>query len=210
MDEARRELDESLTWLVSEPADALCDMGGDLIAAEDLRQALLLARRAQVGRRIPHHEVLAAQVLGGELERRLGGLVLDEVAQLGVVLVDIGGGTTDVAIFTQGAIRHTAVIPIAGDQITSDRVGKRRPEMNRSKFSEAQIAFVLKQAEESKLIGEVCRKAGSDLPRDLFARRREFEDIAVLAGRVRLGEHRLERREHGELHASDAIGSTST
>ncbi len=39
---------------------------------------------------------------------------------LGVVLVDIGAGTTDVAIFTGGAIRHTAVIPIAGDLITSD------------------------------------------------------------------------------------------
>ena len=40
--------------------------------------------------------------------------------ELGVVLVDIGGGTTDVAIYTGGAIRHTAVLPIAGDQITSD------------------------------------------------------------------------------------------
>ena len=40
--------------------------------------------------------------------------------ELGVVLVDIGAGTTDVAIFTNGAIRHTAVIPIAGDLITSD------------------------------------------------------------------------------------------
>ena len=39
---------------------------------------------------------------------------------LGTVLVDIGGGTTDIAIFSGGAIRHTAVIPIAGDQITSD------------------------------------------------------------------------------------------
>ena len=37
-----------------------------------------------------------------------------------MVLVDIGGGTTDVAIFTGGAIRHTAVLPIAGDQITND------------------------------------------------------------------------------------------
>jgi len=34
--------------------------------------------------------------------------------------VDIGGGTTDIAVFTLGAIRHTAVIPIAGDQITND------------------------------------------------------------------------------------------
>src|SRR6185369_5110804 len=40
--------------------------------------------------------------------------------ELGVVLIDIGGGTTDVAIFTEGAIRHTAVIRIAGDQITND------------------------------------------------------------------------------------------
>ena len=35
-------------------------------------------------------------------------------------LVDIGGGTTDIAIFTDGAIRHTGVIPIAGDQVTND------------------------------------------------------------------------------------------
>ncbi len=40
--------------------------------------------------------------------------------ELGVVLVDIGGGTTDIAIYTEGAIRHTAVIPIAGDQVTND------------------------------------------------------------------------------------------
>jgi cell division protein FtsA len=39
---------------------------------------------------------------------------------LGVCLVDIGGGTTDIAVFTDGAIRHTAVIPIAGDQVTND------------------------------------------------------------------------------------------
>src|SRR3989441_4135992 len=40
--------------------------------------------------------------------------------ELGAALVDIGGGTSDIAIFTGGAIRHTAVIPIAGDQITND------------------------------------------------------------------------------------------
>jgi len=44
----------------------------------------------------------------------------DDEIDLGVCLVDIGGGTTDLAIFTHGAIRHTAVIPIAGDQITND------------------------------------------------------------------------------------------
>ena len=44
----------------------------------------------------------------------------EDEKELGVCLVDIGGGTTDIAIFTQGAIRHTGVIPIAGDQITND------------------------------------------------------------------------------------------
>lgn len=44
----------------------------------------------------------------------------EDEKDLGVCLVDIGGGTTDIAIFTNGAIRHTAVIPIAGDQITND------------------------------------------------------------------------------------------
>ncbi len=47
-------------------------------------------------------------------------VLADDEKELGVCLVDIGGGTTDVAIFTGGAIRHTAVIPIAGDQVTND------------------------------------------------------------------------------------------
>jgi cell division protein FtsA len=47
-------------------------------------------------------------------------VLTDDERELGVALVDIGAGTTDVAIFTNGAIRHTAVIPIAGDLITSD------------------------------------------------------------------------------------------
>ncbi len=47
-------------------------------------------------------------------------VLTDDERELGVALIDIGAGTTDVAIFTNGAIRHTAVIPIAGDLITSD------------------------------------------------------------------------------------------
>ena len=47
-------------------------------------------------------------------------VLTDDERELGVALVDIGAGTTDVAIFTNGAIRHTSVIPIAGDLITSD------------------------------------------------------------------------------------------
>lgn len=44
----------------------------------------------------------------------------EDEKDLGVCLIDIGGGTTDIAVYTNGAIRHTAVIPIAGDQITND------------------------------------------------------------------------------------------
>ena len=47
-------------------------------------------------------------------------VVTGDERDLGVCLVDIGGGTSDIAIFTDGAIRHTGVIPIAGDQVTSD------------------------------------------------------------------------------------------
>ncbi|HSN19243.1 MAG TPA: cell division protein FtsA [Usitatibacter sp.] len=47
-------------------------------------------------------------------------VLLEDEKDLGVCLVDIGGGTTDMAVFTDGAIKHTSVIPIAGDQITND------------------------------------------------------------------------------------------
>jgi cell division protein FtsA len=47
-------------------------------------------------------------------------VLLDDEKELGVCLVDVGGGTTDIAVFTDGAIKHTSVIPIAGDQITND------------------------------------------------------------------------------------------
>jgi cell division protein FtsA len=59
------------------------------------------------------------QLMLNPLASSLSVLTEDE-RELGVALLDIGAGTTDLAIFTNGAIRHTAVIPIAGDLITSD------------------------------------------------------------------------------------------
>lgn len=47
-------------------------------------------------------------------------VLTEDEKDLGVCIVDIGGGTTDIAVFTAGSIRHTAVIPIAGDQVTND------------------------------------------------------------------------------------------
>lgn len=54
---------------------------------------------------------------------------------LGVALVDMGGGTSDIAVFVNGAIRHTAVIPIAGDQVTNDiAVALRTPTQHAEKI----------------------------------------------------------------------------
>ena len=58
-------------------------------------------------------------------------VLTEDEKDLGVCLVDIGGGTTDIAVFSHGAIRHTAVIPIAGDQVTNDiAVSMRTPTQN--------------------------------------------------------------------------------
>lgn len=66
----------------------------------------------------------------------------DEEKEAGVVLVDIGGGTTDVAIFHEGIIRHTSVIPFGGNVITEDikegcTIMKRQAEMLKIKFGSA-------------------------------------------------------------------------
>ena len=58
-------------------------------------------------------------------------ILSDDEKELGVCMIDIGGGTSDIAIFTEGAIRHTAVIPIAGDQVTNDiAIALRTPTRN--------------------------------------------------------------------------------
>jgi cell division protein FtsA len=66
----------------------------------------------------------------------------DEEKEAGIVLVDIGGGTTDVAIFHEGIIRHTAVIPFGGNVITEDikegcTIMRRQAEMLKTKFGSA-------------------------------------------------------------------------
>lgn len=58
-------------------------------------------------------------------------VLTDDEKELGVCMVDIGGGTTDIAVFIDGAIRHTAVIPVAGDLVTNDiSVALRTPAQN--------------------------------------------------------------------------------
>ncbi len=58
-------------------------------------------------------------------------VLTEDEKELGVCLIDMGGGTTDIAIFVDGSIKHTAVIPIAGDQVTNDiAVALRTPTVN--------------------------------------------------------------------------------
>ncbi|MBU3644377.1 MAG: cell division protein FtsA [Candidatus Methylopumilus sp.] len=102
---------------------------------EDVREPLgMSGMKLEVKVHIVTGAVAAAQNIVKSIKRcglEVSDLILQPLAsseavltedekELGVCLVDIGGGTTDIAVFKQGAIRHTAVIPIAGDQITND------------------------------------------------------------------------------------------
>ncbi len=68
--------------------------------------------------------------------------------ELGVCLVDIGGGTTDIAIFTQDALQYTGVIPVAGDQVTSDiATALRTPRQNADELKIRHACALVQQAD---------------------------------------------------------------
>ncbi|MBL4797494.1 MAG: cell division protein FtsA [Oleispira sp.] len=100
-----------------------------------------------------------------QLASSLAVLTEDE-KELGVCLVDIGGGTTDIAIFTDGAIRHTAVIPIAGDQVTNDIAMALRTPTQHAEEIKIKYACALTQlAKEDETIK--VPSVGERPPRDL-------------------------------------------
>lgn len=72
-------------------------------------------------------------------------VLTEDEKQLGVCLIDIGGGTTDIAVFAEGAIRHTAVIPIAGDQVTNDLAIALRTPTQSAESIKIQYACALKE-----------------------------------------------------------------
>jgi len=74
---------------------------------------------------------------------------------LGVVMVDIGGGTTDIAVYSGSAIRHTAVLPIAGDQITNDIAMALRTPTKDAEELKQQHGFALRQLADSTVGIEV-------------------------------------------------------
>ncbi len=92
----------------------------------------------------------------------------EDEKELGVCLIDIGGGTTDLAIFSDGAIRHTAVIPIAGDQVTNDiAVALRTPTKNAEEIKK-QYARALTQLADAQEVIDVP-SIGDRQPRKISA-----------------------------------------
>jgi len=99
-------------------------------------------------------------------------VLTDDERDLGVCMVDIGGGTTDIAVYTDGSIRHTAVIPIAGDQVTNDiAMALRTPTASAEqiKVKYACALTQLAQADEKILVPGVGDKPPRELSRQALA-----------------------------------------
>ncbi len=99
-------------------------------------------------------------------------VLTDDEKELGVCMVDIGGGTTDIAVFTEGAIRHTAVIPIAGDQVTNDiAMALRTPTQNAEeiKIKYACALTQLAGVDETVKVPSVGDRPSRDLSRQALA-----------------------------------------
>ncbi len=99
-------------------------------------------------------------------------VLTDDERELGVCLVDIGGGTTDIAIFTEGAIRHTGVIPIAGDQVTNDIAMALRTPTQHAEEIKIKYACALTQlagADETIKVPSVGERPPRDLSRQALA-----------------------------------------
>jgi cell division protein FtsA len=99
-------------------------------------------------------------------------VLTDDEKDVGVCLVDIGAGTTDIAVFVQGAIRHTAVIPIAGDQVTNDIAIALRTSTQDAEEIKMRFGVALQQladAEEMIKVPGVGDRPGSQLSRQTLA-----------------------------------------
>lgn len=93
-------------------------------------------------------------------------VLTEDEKELGVCLVDIGGGTTDIAVFKQGAIRHTAVVPIAGDQMTNDVAVAFRTPTQSAEDIKIKHGCALRQLADPREVVEVPGVDGRD-PRQL-------------------------------------------
>lgn len=99
-------------------------------------------------------------------------VLTEDERELGVCMVDIGGGTTDIAVFTEGAIRHTAVIPIAGDQVTNDIAMALRTPTQYAEDIKVKYACALTQlasSDEMIKVPSVGERPARDLSRQSLA-----------------------------------------
>ncbi len=136
----------------------------------------------------------------------------EDEKELGVCLVDIGGGTTDIAVFTDGAINHTAVIPIAGDQVTNDiAVAFRTPTQHAEeiKIKYACCLTQLASPDETIEVASVGERAPRRLSRQTLAEVVEprYEELFSLV------QAELQRSGYEDFIAAGIVltgGSTST
>lgn len=99
-------------------------------------------------------------------------VLTDDEKELGVCMVDIGGGTTDIAIFTEGAIRHTHVIPIAGDHVTNDIAVALRTPTQYAEQIKIKYASALPQevnAEETIQVPSITRRPSKQVQKIALA-----------------------------------------
>lgn len=113
-------------------------------------------------------------------------ILSEDEKELGVCMIDIGGGTTDIAIFTDGAIRHTAVIPIAGDQVTNDiAIALRTPTRNAEEVKLKYGCALQDLVDTSEMIEfpSIGDRIGRRLPRRALAEVVEarYEELFTLA-----------------------------
>jgi cell division protein FtsA len=107
---------------------------------------------------------------------------------LGVVLLDIGGGTTDVAVFFEGSIRHTAIVPLGGASVTNDiAIGLRTPieQAERIKIEFGCALTSMVHGYEKLVVPGVGGRADKEIPRQTLASMIEprVEEIFTLANK---------------------------
>ena len=112
-------------------------------------------------------------------------VLTDDEKELGVCLIDIGGGTTDVAIFVEGAIRHTAVIPIAGNHVTNDiAIALRTPTQHAERIKVSHGSVLPQTIDSNELIevSGVARRPAKHVPKKVLAQvmRARYEELYEL------------------------------
>jgi cell division protein FtsA len=114
------------------------------------------------------------------------GVLTDDERELGVALLDIGGGTTDIALFHEGSIRHTAVIGLGGNSVTNDiAIGLRTPARDAERIKERYGAAVAGEVDpdEEIVVPHMAGQGERRVSRELLASiiQPRMEEILSLA-----------------------------